>query len=347
LIVEVARDDQPAAWAELRDAVTPRTLALVSGVLVLQLGFIFSYVAAFHNPRPHRVPIAVVAPAQSAQRVIAAINAIGGNVARAHAVPDEATARRQIRSGTDSAAFILNPSAGGDQLLLASGGGEAVAEAVKQIGARVEAREGRKFTATDIVPLQAGDARGLTGFYLVIGWIVGGYLFAAMLGIATGPRPASTRRAALRVAAIPVYAALSGLGGALIVDQLLGALTGHFLALWWLGALIVAASAAATIAFEVLFGIVGIGIVILAFVVLGNPSAGGAYQLALLPGFWRAIGGWLPNGAGTDTVRRIVYFGSHGIAGHLITLALYVVIGTLVTLGVTRLRGRESRSGRQ
>jgi hypothetical protein len=45
-------------------------------------------------------------------------------------------------------------------------------------------------------------------------------------------------------------------------------------------------------------GIVGIGVAIVLFVVLGNPSAGGAYQLPLLPGFWRTIGDTLPNGAG-------------------------------------------------
>ena len=330
-------------WADVRQAVTPRTVALVLGVLLLQLGFIFSYVAAFHNPRPHRVPIAVVAPAPVSQRVVATIDGIPGNVARAHAAADEASARRQVRNGSASAAFVLHATGGADQLLLASGGGAAAAEAVERVASRVEAKEHRRFTVTDIVPLQPGDARGLSGFYLVIGWIVGGYLFAAVLGIATGPRPATTRRALIRVLAFVPYAVLSGLGGAVIVDPLLGALVGHFLALWWLGALVVAASAAATIAFEVLFGIVGIGVVILAFVVLGNPSAGGAYQTTLLPRFWRVIGGWLPNGAGTDAVRRIVYFGSHGIAGHLLVLALYVVVGVTVTLGVTYRRSRSSR----
>lgn len=93
-----------------------------------------------------------------------------------------------------------------------------------------------------------------------------------------------------------------------------------------------AAAAAATMAVEALIGVAGIGVVVLAFVILGNPSAGGAYQTTMLPGFWRAISGWLPNGAGTDSVRRIVYFGSHGVTGHLLVLALYVVAGAGITL---------------
>ena len=68
------------------------------------------------------------------------------------------------------------------------------------------------------------------------------------------------------------------------------------------------------------------------FVVLGNPSAGGAFQLSLLPPFWRAIGNAIPNGAGTDALRRIVYLHGSGIAGHYLVIAGYAVPGVLITL---------------
>jgi hypothetical protein len=102
--------------------------------------------------------------------------------------------------------------------------------------------------------------------------------------------------------------------------------------MWWLGALLVFAVGAVTLAFQTLFGVIGIGITILFFVILGNPSAGGAYQPALLPPFWRAISSALPNGAATDTVRRIVYFGGYDIGGHLIVLASYAVAGVVVII---------------
>lgn len=76
-----------------------------------------------------------------------------------------------------------------------------------------------------------------------------------------------------------------------------------------------AAAATVTMAFQALFGIIGIGATVLVFVILGNPSAGGAFQPPLLPPFWRTIAYALPNGAGTDSVRRIVYFGANGIGG--------------------------------
>jgi hypothetical protein len=66
----------------------------------------------------------------------------------------------------------------------------------------------------------------------------------------------------------------------------------------------------------------GLGVLLLQliFVILGNPSAGGAYQPSVLPPFWRAISSFLPNGAGTEAIRRIVYFDGHGITHSVVVL---------------------------
>lgn len=328
-------------WAECRDAVAPRTVLLVIGVLLLQMGFILSYVGAFHAPVPHRIGIAV-APASASAQVVDKLNAIGGSPLAATAIADRATAEQQIRDGSLSSALIVDPQGTTDTLLLTSAGGTSVSTAVTSVITQVDASQKRTLTTTDLVPLQGGDGRGLTGFYLVIGWIVGGYLVAALLGVAKGSRPATRRRALFRLGAVVPYAVVSGLGGAFVVDQVLGALTGHFIALWWVGALLVASAATVTMAFQMLFGVIGIGVTVLVFVILGNPSAGGAYQPSLLPPFWRALSGALPNGAGTDTVRRIVYFDGNGISGHLIVIAIYVVGGAIIASAGAHLRHRRS-----
>ena len=328
--------------AELHDAVSPRTVALVFGVLLLQLAFILSYVGAFHSPKPHRITVAVVAPAAASAQLVDRVNSLSGSPLKAHAVDTAAQARRQVSTGSASAALIVNGAGTSDQLLVSSGGGSSVVTAVEQVATAVETAQHRTVTTTDLVPLQSGDSRGLTGFYLVIGWIVGGYLVSALLGITAGSRPATPRRAVIRLLSLVPYAILSGVFGALIVDQVLGALTGHFVALWWLGALVVLGTATVTMAFQILLGVLGIGVTVLVFVVLGNPSAGGAYQPALLPPFWRAISGALPNGAATDTVRRIVYFGGHGIGTHLLVLCLYAVAGVVATLGASVLIHRRA-----
>jgi hypothetical protein len=318
--------------AEWWDAVSLRTVGLIIGVLALQVGFILSYVGAFHAPTPHQITIAVAAPAQVSAQLVPKLNAIPSAPVHATAVTSEAAARRLIRADSVSSALIVNPAGTTDTLLVASAGGTAQATAIEQVITSAEAHQHRSVTVTDVVPLQAGDGHGLTGFYLVIGWIVGGYLVAALLGVASGARPATARRAIFRLIAAALYAIASGLAGAIVVGPVLGALTGHLIALWWLGALLVFATAAVTMAFQVLFGVIGIGITVLVFVILGNPSAGGAYQASLLPPFWRAISSALPNGAGTDAVRRIVYFGANGISGDLIVIGIYAIAGVIVTL---------------
>jgi hypothetical protein len=112
----------------------------------------------------------------------------------------------------------------------------------------------------------------------------------------------------------------------------LGVFDGHLLALPALGALLVFAVGAFTMALQVWTGLVGIGLAILLFVVLGNPSAGGAYPAPLLPPFWAGIGPSLPPGAGTSAVRGIVYFGGAGVVQAVLVLGGYAVVGLLATL---------------
>jgi prepilin-type processing-associated H-X9-DG protein len=318
--------------AELRDAVTPRSFGMVTAVLLLQLGFILSYVGAFHHQSPHRISIAVVAPASAATSTVAQLNRLPGEPLAAVAARSEADARRRIADRTNVAALVVNPAGRTDTLLVAGAAGVSESTAVQAVMTQVEKAQGRTLTVTDLVPLQPGDGRGLTSFYLVIGWIVGGYLAASILGTAAGTRPTNRRRATIRLGAMVLYSIFSGLGGAIIVDSVLGALTGHFLAIWAIGILVVFASAAASMGLQVVLGIAGIGAVIILFVVLGNPSAGGAYQPALLPAFWRAISSWLPNGAGNGAVRNIVYFDGHALTLPLIVLGLWALGGAVVTI---------------
>jgi hypothetical protein len=337
---------QQGFLAELLDAFNRRVFLLVIAVLLIQAGFVFSYVGAFHHPTPHQVPIAVLAPAQISHHLVSELNAIHGQPLHATAVADETIGRKLLRHGSTSGLLIINPRGKTDALLVAGGGGAATATAVQDVIAQTEAAQHRHATVTDAVPAQSGDARGLAGFYVVVGWLVGGYLVAALLGLATRPRPATTRRAIIRLIVLVPYAILSGLAGAIIVGPVLGALTGHFLAISALGALIVYCAAVVTMGFQVLLGTLGVGLTLILFVVLGNPSAGGAYPAPLLPGFWRAISPALPNGAGVEALRHIVYFGSNGITGNLIIIVLYIVTAITVAITGTSLHARRAATGK-
>ncbi|MEU3316192.1 DUF3533 domain-containing protein [Streptomyces sp. NPDC048387] len=319
--------------AEIKDAVTLRAAVLVLGVLALQLAFITSYIGAFHHPRPSEIPLSVAAPAQPlAVRTAERLGALPGKPLAPSAVADEATALARVRNREADGALILQPDRPEDRLLVASGSGASLSQALEQILTAAGKSQGRGLTVVDVAPADRGDSRGLSSFYLVVGWCVGGYLCAAVLAISAGARPANSARAVIRLGALLLYAIAAGLLGAVIAGPVLGALPGPVPALWGLGTLVVFAVGALTLALQGLAGVVGIGLAILLVVVLGNPSAGGAYPYPLLPPFWRAIGPALPPGAGTYAARSIAYFRGNGAAGPMLVLSAWAVAGSAVTL---------------
>ncbi|MEU3063648.1 DUF3533 domain-containing protein [Streptomyces subrutilus] len=319
--------------AEIKDAVTIRAALLVLGVLALQLAFITSYIGAFHHPKPSEIPIAVAAPLpQVAQQTVKQLGSLPGNPLDPRVVADEAAATAGIMNRDIDAALVIDPAGRTDKLLVATGSGASLATAVEEIVGLVEQSQGRTVRVVDVAPSAAGDGRGLSAFYLVVGWCVGGYLCAAILAISAGARPANSARAVIRLGALLVYAIVAGLLGAVIAGPVLGALPGSLMGLWGLGALVVFAVGAITLALQGLAGVVGIGLAILLVVVLGNPSAGGAYPYPLLPPFWKAIGPALPPGAGTYAARSIAYFRGNGAGGPMLVLAGWAVVGSAVTL---------------
>jgi hypothetical protein len=205
-----------------------------------------------------------------------------------------------------------------------------VASAVEDLFDAAAKLHDRTVSVHDALPLNAGDAGGLAGFYLVIGWVVGGCLFVVTFG--------AVACAGWRLAAALGYALASGIGGAVIADTVLGAVDGHFWPVAGIGVLVTLSTATVTLALQ-LFRLVGVGLAAVIFVILGIPSAGGAVPPPLLPPFWRAIGGVLPNGAGTEALRRIVYFDAHGVWQTVVVLAVWIaagVVGTLAGAAVVR-----------
>lgn len=309
-----------------------RILLLVIGAFLIQAAFISSYVGAFHEQKPHAMTVSVISDHNWQSYVANQLNDIKGQPVWAYPETDPDVARTMLKEQRRQAVYIFDPRSKNDQLLIASSTGSSNAAAVELIFQQVAAKQGRTLTVNDVAPVQSGDSRGLTGFYLVVGWLVGGYLMAALVGLQLGPKAKNFRRMALRLLLCLVYAPLSGLAGALIVDTWLESLTGHFWTLVGIGTLLSLAASIFTLGLEAVFGTVGVGIAILIFVVLGNPAAGGAYNYQLLPEPWRFIGQWLPNGAGVDAVRSVVYLDSYNLGFHLWVLAWWVAVGLLVFL---------------
>lgn len=327
--------DEP--WRDrVKDVLGLRTIALLLGAIIVQFGFIASYVGAFHNPDPHALTVAVVADQGAAPKVAQQLNSQPGDALKAYPYADMDSARDDLRHGKRQAVYVYNVQGSKDTLMLNSAEGSSVTGAMTTIFQQVVAGQDRQLDTREAVPVQKGDARGLTSFYLVVGWLVGGYLMASLLGIRKGPKARNFRRVLWRMAGCAGYAVLSGIGGALIVGPILGALSGHFWAMVGIGTAVSFAASVFTMGMEALFGIIGVGVSILIFVVLGNPSAGGAFGYQLLPGFWRAIGPWLPNGAGVDAVRSVVYLDAYHVWAHVGIIIGWCVLGVVALLLVSR-----------
>jgi len=325
----------------VKDAVTPRATLLVVGVVALHLLFIASYVGALHNPKPKDVAFGVVAPVPAvAQQAVNQLDKLPGSPLDPRTVTDAATAREKIMNRDLDGALIIDPRGTTDTLLVASGGGTVLATSLDQLVSTLELSQHRTLRALDVAPASRQDFDGLSSFYLVVGWCVGGYLCASILAISTGARPANPRRAVIRLVTMALVSIVGGLGGAVIVGPILGALPGSVVALWGLGALITFAVGAATLALQGIFGIVGIGLAILLVVIAGNPSAGGAFPLPMLPPFWNAIGPALPPGAGTWVARSIAYFKGNAVTGPLLVLSAWAVAGVVITMAASVFRAR-------
>lgn len=315
------------------------TALLLAGVLLVELVMIGSYVGALHEPKPHDVPIAISGPPTLTLPAAQAVRRRSGDSFELRIEADPTVAREAIDNRDVYAALIVG--ARGDKLWVASAASALIAD---DLPAQVRAAEppGRALRVTDVKPLPVSDPRGISPFYLMVGWLVGGYLGATILGLARGGAARSRRLAALRMVALAVYAIVSAVLGTVIVQQAVGVLEGETLALIGVGTLIVFATGAATSALQSLLGVAGTALAIVLLVAIGNPASGGVFATELLPHPWQDIGALLPPGAGTTLIRNVIYFDGKAVDGALFVLAAYAVVGALITVAVG---GRRTTAG--
>jgi hypothetical protein len=308
---------------------TPKAVALVLlPALVLMLAFAFSYVGAFHDPTPHSVPLAVVGPPAVAAR----LDALPG-----HPLDPRVTASRQeALSQIDDRKIYGAYEVATNRLFVASAANRATAVALETTFNRVAAAEGAPAVrVTDVKPLPPKDPNGTAAFYAMIAWVFGGYIASTLIGLVGAPRTASSARAAARIGGLAAFGIVAGILSVLMMRAFFGVFSGHVVAVCAIAALTIFASAAATAGIQAAAGAAGTGLVILLFVVLGNPASGGPFARPLLPGLWRTIGGVLPPGASVDLTRAALFFDGARIAGPILVLAGWAACGTalLIALG--------------
>jgi hypothetical protein len=298
----------------------PRPLLPVLAGLFIGVAFVASNVAALHDPRPHHVPVAVAgAPAARLQAALDRREPGGYAVSEARDVA-HAVRRRQAYGGLDaSRGVVIVAGANGDQATTTIA--RTLTSAASDLGFK-------QAGVVDAVPLQSGDPKGLSLPQIVLGTIIGGF----MMGVLTAQLVLGE---ALwrRIAAYVGFGLAFGLLGALVLDTLLGVLTGHFLVLWACIGVTALAIATSVGALARLLGQAALPIASLVFLIIGNPSAGASAPTGFLPGFYRAVGPWLPPNADANALLGSTYFDA-ALVRPLLVLAAWIVVpaGLLIAL---------------
>jgi hypothetical protein len=164
--------------------------------------------------------------------------------------------------------------------------------------------------------------------------VFGGYIAATLVGMIGTPRSRSHRRGAARIGALAGFGLVAGFPSVLLLRASFDVFTGHVVAMCAIAALTIFASGAATAGIQAAAGPAGTVLVILFFVILGNAASGGPFARPLLPGLWRTIGGVLPPGASVDLARSALLFDGARIAGAILVLVGWAVVGAAVVIAL-------------
>ncbi len=320
-----------------------RTGVTLLATLVLTTGLVWAWLGGLTNPHARSIPIAVISGDTNA---IAALSLDQENSELQVMRYSSAAAATSALSKRQVAAILTSDQTGAAalNLTIASAAGPGVANSVVDSINSVATSFNVPLTIEDAYPTSEKDPDGRTPFYLMLVWIFGGLIAAVLIGVTLGTVPRDLDRLGMRLAALAVFSLALGLIGSLFAVPFLGIWNHHMFGLWMSGTLIVFTAALITSALQSWLGMWGIGIAALLLLVLGVPGAGGQWGSPLVPGFFRSMHSWVPNGLGTDLVRGVEYFGRNANTWPITGLALWCLAAIVALVGSTAVLGRQARS---
>jgi hypothetical protein len=319
------------ATTDLRDRArrlglsTPGRIAgVLAAVLTLQALVVAALVLPGHKPEPHDVPLGVVGPPALAQQ----IEQTRPGAFDVTTYPDEAAARAAIDERDVYGAVVADGA--GERLLVASAASNSVAQLL-----RTSVAASPDVAVEDVRPLTAEDPRGSTINLMFMPLVITCFSVVMLL------THLELRRRVL-LSAIGVFALLAGLAVTGFVGEGLGALPGDYLSLAGVAALTVLAVALPTAGFVRLLGAPGLGVSVLLFFLVGNPSSGNASAPEMLPDGWRHISQLMPPGAGGSALRNVAYFDGNALLQPVLVLTTYALFGALLVVAADLVRRRRT-----
>ncbi|WP_297007119.1 ABC transporter permease [uncultured Corynebacterium sp.] len=286
--------------------------------------FILCYVAPFQHASPRDVPIGVVGTVDQTRTLQAAADRGEPGAIAFETVTDHATAQQKVTDGNLAAAYDVDT----DTLVTASALQAQAATIIPRIVTPLLPALGQDETPTveDLAPLPAHDI-GMTPMYLMIAWCISGYLAAMFVGLMGGPLG---RR--VRFFIIACTAVLLSFISALLVSPVLGAVEGHFWALWGLGFVWAFAIGAAVNGVSYFVGRFVAVPAMLMFIFLSMPSSGGALPIWMMPRLFEWLSHVVVGSGITGMLKELVYGVGPGYAHGWVMIVCYIVAGVLLSL---------------
>ncbi|MGI5499692.1 hypothetical protein [Lentzea sp. CA-135723] len=287
------------AQAGMRGVMLPVVIGTLTGAI-----FVTVFLALFHAPTPHRLPLGVVGTAEAVQ---ARLDAQRPGAFALTTFADAQRATEAIKRREIYGALLQSEG----KVLVAGANGPSVTATVSQA---LQAQP------VDVLPSSAGDTAGLSTFYAGFGVVLAGFLFGQ---ISYGMAPRLALRG--RLLSIGIFGALNGVLVALISSGL-NALPGNVAVLALVIGLVATAVAAATVTIIRLAGPVGTTISSVLLLILGNATGGGTLPVAYLPEWLQWVSGVLPVGVGVRAIKGVSYFQNDGLVVGLLVLAAWIVV---------------------
>jgi hypothetical protein len=313
-------------------SLSPRALLALTAAFIAAV-FVFAgvYTETQHNPVPHQLRVGAVAPPVTYALLKSDLDHTVPGYFKLYRYPNEASLKNAIRQRKIYGGYVQKGKGG--LVLTAGAAGEAPQLALNAIADKLASTAGIPITKRDVVPLPTADSHGLSSYTYQYGLLVPAFVFGVLLFMF-----AHGLSLAKRLGLAAVYAVGAGLLGALTVDQIVGALPGHYLALAGLGMLYSAMAVLVTLGLSLMLGYGGTVLAGLLLILVGNSTGGGSINQEFLPNVFRDFGQVLPNGAFIRSVRNTVYFDANHIRQSTIVVGLWAIGGLVVALSAEPVR---------
>jgi len=285
------------------------------------LMFVLCYIAAFQHVAPRHVPVGVIADTATVAQLQQGAEKAAPGAFDFSPVPDAATAREEVRSGRYGA--VMDPA---ERSIMVAGAHQNQAATLLPTLLTPLFGDGAAPTKDDVAPLPTGDI-GMTPMYLMLTWCITGYLAAMFIGLMGGPL-----RRVTRFAVIFGAAAFLTLLATVLVDPVLGAIRGHFWALWGLGFCWAVAIGFTVNGLSYFMSRFIAAPAMTIFIFLSIPSSGAAMPQWLMPEPFRWLNHVVVGSGITEMLKRLIYDVGPGYGRGWRMLACYAVIGLALTL---------------